>query len=101
MAHFVGLLLTAVFRFNKQGKACSEVTTQYVLPVTDMNDPDHSFDNDGYMLRCLFISQCCLVIPFCLCSCIGLMRGRTAGQTAQDRGIYAVDDDDNFKRTYA
>lgn len=95
------MLVTAVFRYNKPGKACSLVTTAYTIPVTDMNDPTHSFDNDGYVLRCLFISQCVLFLPFCACSCIGLMGGRKAGQTQADRGIYAVneqDDDDNYRR---
>ena len=79
VAHFVGLLLTAIFRFNKQGKACSAVTEGYTLTEADMNDLEHTFESDGYMLRCLFISQCVLFLPFCACSCIGLMRGRTAG----------------------
>ena len=59
-----------------------------------MNDNVHSWKDDGYMLRCLFISQCVLFIPFCFCSCIGLFGGVTAGQKAMDRGISAQDDDD-------
>ena len=81
IAHFVGLIVTCVFRFKTTGKACSTVTKQYTILNTDMNDSTHTWEEDGFALRCLFITQCVLFLPFCACTCLGMYRGQIAGQT--------------------
>ena len=91
VAHFVGVILAGVYRFRDTGKACSLVEEIY-------DSDGNSWENDGYMFRCLFISQCALFIPFCMCTSVGMWRGKTAGETAKDRGL--VVDDDDFERTY-
>ena len=91
LAHFVGVILAGVYRFRETGKSCSEVDIKY-------NVDGNTWKNDGYVFRCLFISQCALFIPFCMCTSVGMWRGKTAGETAKDRGL--VVDDDDFERTY-
>ena len=100
--HFVGLLATIAFRFNLHGKSCSTVEREYFVAQTDMNDSIHTWKEDGFALRCLVITQCVLFLPFCLCTSLGMYRGRHAGLTEKDRGIQAAinDDDDNYQRNH-
>jgi len=100
VAHFVGVILTGVFRFNSSGKTCSAATAQYAVARADMGDLVHTWAEDGDLLRQLFICQCVLFVPFCLCTCMGMFRGKTAGEMAKERGL-AAEADDDYLRTYA
>ena len=82
--HVVAIVLAGVYRFNDDGKQCSEV-------VTILDSQDHSWESDGALFKSLFIAQCALFVPFSLCACFGMKTGRQAGPKHAD---------DDFVRDY-
>ena len=69
LVHIVAIILAAVYRFNDDGKKCAANATEYDLL-------GNSWESDGALFRKLFIAQCSLLIPFCMCACIGMRTGR-------------------------
>ena len=85
LAHVVAIALAGAYLFKTDGKSCIENETEY-------DTLGNSFETDGTLLKKLFISQCSLLIPFCMCACIGMRTGSTLGPQKNA--------DDNYVRDY-
>ena len=73
----VAVALAGSFQFNSNGKTCMAVTAVY-------NERGNSWESDGILMRQLFIAQCSLILPFFMCACFGMKKGRSAGPVKHD-----------------